>query len=93
MKNILLTLLIICGMAALLVMACGEGEPEEQSEITGDTAGEIEEEGESAHRGFELEEDSNYAHQNHPLRLGIVCPAGHGLADRRLRGSPRTNCG
>lgn len=59
MKNILLALLIICGMAALLVMACGKGEPEEQSEITGDTAGEIEEEGESAETPAETPEGVN----------------------------------
>ena len=56
MKNILGTMLLIFGMAALLAVACGGGEPEEQREITGDTPGEIEEQGESAETPDEVPE-------------------------------------
>ena len=59
MKNVLGTMLLICGMVALLVVACGGGEPEEQRETTGDTPGEIEEQGESAETPVEIQEGSN----------------------------------
>ncbi|MCK4504145.1 MAG: hypothetical protein KAW14_00895 [Candidatus Aegiribacteria sp.] len=48
MKHVLWTALIFSGMAALLVLACGGGEPEEQGEPAGETEGEIEEQEESA---------------------------------------------
>ncbi|MCD4849124.1 MAG: hypothetical protein K8R76_13160 [Candidatus Aegiribacteria sp.] len=59
MKNIIGIMLIICGMAALHVMACGGGEPEEQGETAGDTAGEIQDQGESAETTAETPEGAN----------------------------------
>ena len=56
MKHVLWTALIFSGMVALLVMACGEGEPEEQDEITREIEGEIEEQGESAETPAEVPE-------------------------------------
>ncbi len=59
MKHILWTTLIFSGMVAILLMACGGGEPEEQGEPAGDTEGEIEEQGESPETPAEVPEGAN----------------------------------
>lgn len=58
MKNVLGIILMIVGMVALLAVACGGGEPEEQGEA-GDTASEIEEQGESDETPAETMEGAN----------------------------------
>lgn len=59
MKNVLGRMLIVLGMVALLVVACGGGEPEEQGETAGDGAGEIDEQEESVEIPADIPEGSN----------------------------------
>ena len=56
MKNITVIILLICGMAVILAVACGGGEPEEQVETAGDTSEEIEDQEESAEIPAEIPE-------------------------------------